>query len=58
MNVAALNDIWGLRKHRNGTWDWVFPPKNQSYNPLPRYQHLICFSGTNMIVIGGRTNMP
>lgn len=18
-----LNDMWGLRKHRNGTWDWV-----------------------------------
>jgi len=19
----ALNDVWGLRKHRNMTWDWV-----------------------------------
>jgi len=19
----GLDDLWGLRKHRNGTWDWV-----------------------------------
>jgi hypothetical protein len=22
----ALNDSWGLRRHRNGTWDWVKAP--------------------------------
>lgn len=22
-NANALNDVWGLRKHRNNTWDWV-----------------------------------
>ena len=27
-NVSALNDIWGLRKHRDGSWDWVTPPKS------------------------------
>ena len=21
-----LNDCWGLRKHRNNTWDWVSTP--------------------------------
>lgn len=21
---TVLNDMWGLRKHRNGNWDWVF----------------------------------
>jgi protein phosphatase len=47
-----------LRKHRDGTWDWVFPVKHKNFNPLPRYQHIICFSGANMFVIGGRTNMP
>jgi len=20
---AALNDTWGLRRHRDGNWDWV-----------------------------------
>lgn len=28
LQVAALNDIWGLRKHRDGSWDWVTPPKS------------------------------
>ena len=22
----AMNDTWGLRKHRNGKWDWVRAP--------------------------------
>lgn len=22
----ALNDAWGLRKHRDGKWDWVVAP--------------------------------
>jgi len=21
-----LNDSWGLRRHRNGSWDWVRAP--------------------------------
>lgn len=53
-----MNDIWGLRKHRDGTWDWVFPAKHKTFTPLPRYQHMICFSGPNLLVTGGRTNMP
>lgn len=23
---VALNDLWGLRKHRDGKWDWVKAP--------------------------------
>lgn len=23
---TALNDTWGIRKHRNGTWDWIKAP--------------------------------
>ena len=34
----ALNDTWGLRKHRNGTWDWVKAPYVNSYNPYKRFQ--------------------
>lgn len=26
----ALNDLWGLRKHKTGTWEWVMAPtKNE-----------------------------
>lgn len=51
-----MNDIWGLRKHRDGTWDWVTPPKSTSYTPLNRYQHLVCFMGSMLVIMGGRSN--
>lgn len=25
-DTSALNDTWGLRKHRDGRWDWVKGP--------------------------------
>ena len=36
----ALNDTWGLRKHRDGSWDWVRAPYKNIENvvPKPRYQ--------------------
>jgi protein phosphatase len=33
-----LNDIWGLRKHRTGNWDWVQAPCKNDIIPFPRYQ--------------------
>eukprot|EP00831_Metopus_contortus_P052665 TRINITY_DN44222_c0_g1_i1.p1 TRINITY_DN44222_c0_g1~~TRINITY_DN44222_c0_g1_i1.p1 ORF type:complete len:190 (+),score=29.02 TRINITY_DN44222_c0_g1_i1:123-692(+) len=37
---SSLNDTWGLRKHRSGTWDWVKAPyKAGSVIPTSRYQH-------------------
>jgi len=52
-----LFDIWGLRKHRDGRWDWVKAPyKSQGGGPIPRYQHSALFLGPLMMVIGGRTN--
>lgn len=54
---SALNDTWGLRRHRDGRWDWVRAPyKAGAEQPLPRYQHSTLFIGSTMIVIGGRTN--
>ena len=50
-----LNDCWGLRRHRNGTWDWVQAPY-QNYNPQKRFQHTICFYYNFLIVIGGRND--
>jgi protein phosphatase len=32
----ALSDTWGLRRHRNGSWDWVSAPY-KSENPKGRY---------------------
>jgi len=52
----ALNDTWGLRKHRNGTWDWLKAPYSNSYLPLKRYQHSMAFYYNFMIVLGGRTD--
>ena len=37
-NGGALNDCWGLRKHRNGTWDWVRAPFLSGNPPLKRFQ--------------------
>ena len=51
-----LNDCWGLRKHRNGTWDWVLAPYDEGYEPQKRFQHSITFFYNFLIVIGGRNN--
>ena len=54
---SPLNDCWGLRKHRNGTWDWVLAPYEDGYEPQKRFQHTITFYYNFLIVIGGR-NTP
>ena len=52
---SALNDAWGLRKHRDGRWDWLRAPyKNDA--PIGRYQHSTLFLASLLLVIGGRTN--
>lgn len=54
---SSLQDTWGLRRHRDGRWDWVKAPyKSQSEGPIPRYQHSALFIGPLMMIIGGRTN--
>lgn len=54
---SSLNDTWGLRRHRNGKWDWVEAPyKTGKEAPFARYQHSNIFIGSLMLVIGGRTN--
>lgn len=35
---SALGDAWGLRKHRNGLWEWVKAPSNGNAAPKPRFQ--------------------
>lgn len=57
---SALKDTWGLRRHRDGRWDWVQAPykvpQQADTGPLARYQHSTIFVGTMMLVVGGRTN--
>jgi len=53
-NGEALNDVWGLRKHKNGNWEWVLPMCDKSTVPLGRYQHTVIFYSNFMILFGGR----
>ncbi|EGR28942.1 ser thr protein phosphatase family protein, putative [Ichthyophthirius multifiliis] len=54
---SALNDTWGLRRHRDGRWDWVKAPyRSERELPVGRYQHSSLFLGKLLLIIGGRTN--
>ena len=49
-----LNDIWGLIKHRDGTWSWSNAEVKNGYQMKPRYNHSMVFYNELMIIIGGR----
>ena len=49
-----LNDIWGLRRHRDGRWDWILATISKGDKLKPRYNHSVVFYGTLMIIFGGR----
>ena len=52
----GYHEVWGLRKHRNGSWDWTKPPKNKKLKLKGRYQHSGLMYGSLMINVGGKTN--
>ncbi len=52
-----LNDCWGLRKHRDNTWDWISAPYGDGYKPKKRFQHTITFYYNFIIVLGGRNGI-
>ena len=52
-NNQNLNDMWGLRRHRNGEWDWM--KEHYRGNPQDRIQHNSLFCGNFFINIGGRS---
>ena len=54
---TPLNDLWGLRKHRNGTWEWISAPCSNKVTPLKRYQHSAIFYSNNMIILGGLSEL-
>ncbi len=47
-----LKDTWGLRKHRDGSWEWISAPCLGT-TPKGRYQHTSIFFTNNMIILGG-----
>lgn len=54
---VALNDMWGLRRHKNSLWDWVKAPiKNENYVPMERYQHTMLCTNNLALLVGGRNN--
>jgi protein phosphatase len=56
-DLAALNDTWGLCRHRGGTWDWIRAPyKPGGVVPTARYQHTGFFVGSALVVVGGRVD--
>lgn len=57
LDKSALNDTWGLRRHKDGRWDWVKAPYKKSIvKPTSRYHHSLFFFGTLMFVYGGRNS--
>lgn len=34
----TLSDTWGLRKHRDGSWEWIKAPHNGDVEPASRFQ--------------------
>ena len=49
-----LNDMWGLRRHRSGVWDWMKAPFKGV--PKERLQHSSVFCGPFFINVGGRNS--
>jgi diadenosine tetraphosphatase ApaH/serine/threonine PP2A family protein phosphatase len=55
--AQTLNEVWGLRRHRDGKWDWTRPPeKTDQVAQLDRYQHRSIFYGSLMFNVGGKIN--
>lgn len=51
----ALNDLWGLRRHNNGEWDWLQAPYRANVKkPDERYQHSAACYQNLFFVVGGR----
>lgn len=52
-NGKILNDLWGLRKHRNGVIDWI--KAKYDYTPIDRIYHTSLLCGNLFIIIGGKS---
>ena len=54
-NKKPLNDIYGLRRHRNGSWTWTKAEINNNLL-IARYNHSVVIYDNLMIIIGGKGN--
>lgn len=54
----ALKDLWGLRRHNSGEWDWLSAPSSNDKNsgPTERYQHSLLVTKNLAMAVGGRNN--
>lgn len=54
-NGELLNDLWGLRRHNNGNWDWQQAPYRPVLAPpAERIQHTsVCYKNL-FLVVGGK----
>lgn len=59
VNGESLNDLWGLRRHANGQWDWQqAPSRSVNAPPIPRSQHAaLCYKNL-FLAIGGKGQNP
>ena len=55
-NESPLGDIWGLRRSKDGIWEWVQAPTPKGNKIQARYNHSIVFYGSFLIIIGGRSS--
>ncbi len=39
---STLADSWGLRRHRDGAWEWIKAPHNGEEKPVSRFQVSQC----------------
>lgn len=53
---VTCKEIWGLRKHRDGRWDWTKPQNLQDSEIQGRFQHISLYLGTLLINVGGKVN--
>ena len=53
----TCKEVWGLRKHRDGRWDWTKPSNpGNSETGDGRYQHVSLYLGSLLINVGGKVN--
>lgn len=52
---VALNDLWGLRSHKDGRWDWTRAETGEHLpQPTARYLHSLTCYNNLLFSIGGR----
>lgn len=55
---SSISEISGLKKSKDGEWEWQDFPKqgNNDVQPLSRHQHCATFFGPFLFIVGGRTS--